>query len=220
MTTINAVKKAHEGIERAIAANDWVAADRGIQYFAGAWLRSAPVADGAELQELAAGVNRLRMSVVTDHDIDQTVGPTQVAWMLSGMSSFLSQSATPGILMAHDTAGLIIESLFLANAPMTTSDLATRIGRSKATAARKLPELRAAGLVVSRSAGRNMLNQLTEAGQRLYQTMGAPEKPLWPKSLDKRHTAPEPMIALQEFFLLDRIDAQPNAISSVMALSE
>jgi DNA-binding MarR family transcriptional regulator len=219
MSGLNAVLKAHDGIERALAAGDWVGADRGIQYMAGAWLRSLAAAGGGELAKVAAATKRLRVRMMTEHDVDQDVGPTELAWMLAGVTAFLSQATKPESLTAHDTVGRILEALVLSSQPMNSTDIATRINRAKATVARKLPDLRAEGLVESTPAGSNVLNRITEAGRAKYRELGEIDALPEPKGLTKAHGRPKATESVIELVIQDRDQPSRNKMDAILKIS-
>lgn len=217
MSGLNVVRKAHAGIERALAAGDWAAADRGIQYFAGAWLRALPAADGDELADLANQMKLLRMRVMTEQDVDQNIGPVEIAWMLAAVTAFVAQATKPVELTARNTQGLILEALAQARHPISTTDIATRIGRAVATVARLLPDMRQDGYVIGTPAGSSMLNQITEFGRQkcleLFEAAAVPE----PTSLAKEHDRPEPANQIED--LAGERDASlQNDLESVLSI--
>lgn len=217
MSGLNVVLKAHEGVERALAAGDWAGADRGIQYLAGAWLRALPAADGAGLAKVAAAAKRLRMRIMTEHDVAQEVGPVELAWMLAGVTAFLSQATKPEQLTAHDTNGRILEALVFAKHPMSTSDIATRIDRAKSTVARKLPDLRLEGLIDASPAGSHVLNSITDAGRAKYRELGEIDALPEPKGLAKTHERPAATETVADLVFPDRDDQSRNKMDDLIA---
>lgn len=220
MTSLATVQKAQQGVAKAIAACDWLAADRGVEFLAGAWLRAASVADPVELEKVASGVHKLRTGIITAHDIPQKIGPEQIAWMLAGVSSVLKQARRPERLTGHNTQGRILEALFLANGPMSTGDLAKRVNRAAATVARQLPTMRAARLVASRQAGSQTLNVITEAGRAMHRSIDKEEQAgvrLYPTTLSKRHSAPKPTVGIPQLVAdFGRPDSQPNDLCAIV----
>jgi DNA-binding transcriptional ArsR family regulator len=187
------VKHAGDGLASAVEAGDWNRADRELQYLVGAWQRARlRGADGAQIASL---VDRLRMEVVDDYDVDQVPGPDRIAWMLSGVCSFLNQAATPEELNGEDVRSRILEALAADDEPYATSALAERIDRSVGATARELPKLRDAGLTVERSAGRRALNSITDAGRAENARLAVErarrhdETRDWPTTLERRHDA-------------------------------
>ena len=191
MTTLVMVKQARDNLVIAVDAQDWNRADRELQYLTGAWQRARP--RGSDAQEIASSMNRLRIEVVDDHDVDQIPSPERIAWMLSGVCSFLTQAATPEELTGEDVRSRILEALAVDNEPCATSALAERIGRSVGAVARELPKLRDAGLTVERSAGRFALNSLTDAGRAENARLASErarrhdETSDWPTTLERVH---------------------------------
>jgi DNA-binding transcriptional ArsR family regulator len=211
MTSATLVKEAANALQRKIDVGDWAATDRAIQNLAGVWLRSR--IKGADAASVASLVDGLRMQVVTDNDVDQDVGPREIAWMLAGVSSFLSQAATPPELTGHDTPSRILEALFLSAEPMTTKELAERVNRADATVARELPRLRDEGLVTSTGAARTMLNDITASGRARYKSMGEHPAIVWPTSIER--TIDATILAMEPSDLLDPIEV--NDISAIRA---
>lgn len=170
MSDASTVMSSGQSLRDHVAAADWDRADRELQYLAGAWQRAH--AHGGDVAGLASLLNELRMGVVTEHDVDQTVGPAQLAWMISGMCAVLNQAAVPAQPVGRDVVSGILEALAGADTPLSTKDLATRIGRSTATTARALPRLREEGLTTELSAGRRTMNGITAKGRRLAAAAG------------------------------------------------
>ncbi len=163
MSDASAVMLSGQGLRDHVEAGDWDRADRELQYLVGAWQRARLRGDDAT--ELASLVDDLRMRVVTGHDLDQTVGPAQFAWMLAGVCSVLSQAVTPAEVVGGDVVSRILDALDGAEAPLPTKELAERIERSAAATARALPRLREEGLTTELSAGRQTMNGITAKGR-------------------------------------------------------
>jgi len=222
MTSLSVVKKAQEGVAAAIAARDWLAADRGIQTLAGSWLRASQSAEPAQLKKVVEAVRKLRVKVIAQHDVEARVGPEQIAWLLAGVSSVLEQSQRPEALVGHDTEGRILEALFLSNTPMSTGDLAKRVRRSVHTVARKLPLLRTRGLVKSKGAGSEMLNWISEAGRAKWQDLDREEQTgasIFPQTLEKHHRRPVASMGIKDLAEgLGRPDTIANELSHIAKL--
>lgn len=182
MSNAETVKRAAATLGECIERRDWTAADRRIEYLVGAWLRSP--SRGQDAVEAAALVSELQLNLVADFDVDQTIGPEQIAWMLAGVLTVISQAAVPSELTMGDTRTRMLEMLCLAGEPLITKELARRVGRAEATVGRELPKLRGMGLIKSVSAGRTVLNEITPLGQREYELAGEPPT-VWPTTLRK-----------------------------------
>ena len=163
MTSYATVEGAIKDASKAISDGDWELASRTLEYLSGAWQRAG--LDGDEADEVCRALADLRIRTVTSHDVDQVLGPEAIAWMLAGMGMVVAQAPRACFPALQDVEGKILVALLTHVSPLSTSDLAARIGHDPSVTARSLAKLREFGLVASSSGGRKVFNGITSAGR-------------------------------------------------------
>jgi hypothetical protein len=166
------IGKLRDRLTSVVRDGAWQRAGSGLDSIAEVTVESLTRGADDDIAELADVVHQLYTEVVVDHDVDEMPRPAWVAAQLQGYSRLLGAAARNRRSLApdeiagitDDTSIRILKALHAANHGQSGIDLAKSLKVRAETIARKLPLLRAAGLIRSWPVGRLVLNALTTQG--------------------------------------------------------
>ncbi len=168
------INKLRDRLGTVVRDGAWERAGSGLDSVAEVTVEALTRGADDDIAELADVVHELYTGVVVDHDIDELPRPAWIAAQLRGYSRLLgAASRNRRSLAPEEIAGVtdetsirILKALHAANQGQSGIDLVGLLKVRAETIARKLPLLRAAGLVRSWQVGRLVLNALTPLGRQ------------------------------------------------------
>lgn len=171
--------KAGDLLKTGVAEGDWRQVARARERIVELLFSAVGAGAGDTIVVLRDALSSARNEMVWRYKTSVSEDPGAISWMLESdvqaarVAERLRPATSKPVADPANVRIRILEKLSSTDRELTTQELAKACDAADSTVARLLPVMRDEGLVLSRKAGRHVLNRLTPKGRAVYRDQNA-----------------------------------------------